>query len=241
MDEIICSICCDSVRLNTRDKNYVPITTNLIIPMPTTQVCMLLCNHLFHSDCLLKHLNIKRNCPNCRSLVAVDKMIFIPDALITIDKVEQVIVDLERAKVGIPQDQALARLHKDLQRREDQIEELQLQLENRIYPSDDEDDILENRAELETTRFQNLELRNEILRLKAELDTLKHSLERANLNLKDWKNQSLQKDTIVRVFKLIGFEARTVIVEIKSTRIRNRNDNFKNKSTILPFVPILID
>ena len=197
MEEIICSICCESVRTVPSIGEEVKTTLNL--NQTPTKVCLLLCNHLFHSKCILMHLNHKRNCPNCRSLVAADKMIFIPDALITMEKVQTDFGDLNLKNVGLPRDMVLKRLHKDLQQREEQIEELELRLEHGQYLDDSGNENFEVRHELETQRLENIHLSAEVARVRNELGSVKIDLERSSMNVSKQRWQISQQESKIKV------------------------------------------
>ena len=198
MEEITCSICCDPVRLTVlrdldKDDSHSVVAN---IRQTPTNVCLLMCNHAFHSWCLIPHLNNKRNCPNCRSLVQLDKLVFIPDGLTSTEKV-QVCQEVDLSVIlnaGVPKQDALMKLHKDLARREEQIEQLEMQLESNIYSDDDDDegDLNETRLHLSEALTQNAVLNRSLTQIKTELNSV-------NIELNVCKRDLKAKDSVLNV------------------------------------------
>lgn len=183
-----CSICLESLRLQ------IDSSTLCLVTITT-------CRHVFHTSCISKHLENKRTCPNCRAACTNSNLIGIPNNILTITKyVQEPVIEFIGANTN---NQSL--LHRDLEARNMQIQELQMDA------SQDEEEIEYLTSELTNVR-NALNLKDaEINRLKSDFETrqsdlvthklvLEESVRKLTLNVNESnrKYKDLEKECLLK-------------------------------------------
>lgn len=134
-----------------------------------TKVCVLSCGHLLHSACLLSYLTTTtvRRCPLCREEIPFVKgranLIYLPNELLELESTNTTLAVQETPI--LESNRVIKLLHRDLNSRARQIEELQMEVEAYKYEDEPECDHTTINAEMNRLRECTFNTQRELTKM----------------------------------------------------------------------------